>query len=685
MLSQQDTFTKSPYLMRLVLTLILSCFVSFVFAQHKLMTSPEPAWVQNYEYNQTSDTVGNANGYAYLLVSLQRHLETDEYYQRYVIKVVSEQGLSLASSINESFDPSYQKLFFHTLKITRNGKTIDKLDPNKFEVIRREEDMSRAVYDKSLNAIYNLPDVRVGDIVEYSFTQKGFNPAFGKNRFGKFYFQYGMPVVKFAHRLVASADRPVVFKEFQGCTPFTKSALGNLVVYEKVVENSPAVLEDDALPTWFDPYQRIHYSDFQSWNELKAWALNLYQYDPKTKKQLQSVVEGIKAAGQTDEAKIKECIRIVQGDIRYLSFSDGIHGYKPHSPVLVYEQKYGDCKDKSFLLSFLLNEIGVESYPALVSTDNGHTLKDVLPNPWAFNHCIVQFISNDSAYWIDPTMNAQFGVLKNYFIPSYERALVINSKNNELDSIPFGYKNSRVEVLEEYSMDHFGGDVQLKVKTQYFGDEAEEMRSYFERNTKEEVNKNFVNFYSSDYSKISLVGDVTYEDNKQENIVTSNEEYLVKNFWVMDEKTGETGSVYARVLSTYLKKPETKLRTMPLKVAHPLEIYQTIKLYLPEPITSEDYTNQIESDGFIYRGSSRYNDRVVTLRYSYKTKNSFVEAERTDDHIEKVDAALNDISYVITTPKERTALAPGYWQYILFFFVLGIFFILARRQWSKNR
>ncbi|HEY0651651.1 MAG TPA: DUF3857 domain-containing protein, partial [Chryseosolibacter sp.] len=587
--------------MRSPLLLLFSIFTCSVFAQNKLQTAPEPRWVTNYQYNQPSDTLGSANGYAYLLISFQKNLESDEYYYRYVMKVVSEQGLSVVSSVNESFDPSYQKLVFHTLKITRDGKIIDKLDPNKFEVIRREEDLSRAIYDKSLNAIYNLPDVRVGDIVEYSFTLKGFNPAFGKHRFGKFYFQYGLPVAKFAHRVVASNDRPLAFKEFGGCQPFVKTTEGKLNVFEKIVENVPAVLEDDALPSWYDPYAKIQFSDFQSWSELKQWALNLYQHDPKTKKELQHVVDRIQASGGSMEDKVKEAIRIAQGDIRYLSFSDGIHGYKPHSPAQVYEQKYGDCKDKSFLLSFLLNQIGIESYPALVSTDYGRTLKEVLPNPWAFNHCIVQFIAHDSAYWIDPTMNAQVGTLKSYFIPSYEYALVINSKANELDSIPFGYKDSRIEVLEEYAMDAFGIDVRLKVETRYYGDEAEEMRSYFLRNTTQEINKNFVNFYSSDYSKISLVGDVTYQDDKLANVIITHEEYLVKNFWTYDEKNGETASIYARVLSTYLKKPETKLRTMPLKVVHPTEIYQTIKIYLPEEINSEDYNNEIESDGFIFR------------------------------------------------------------------------------------
>ena len=113
------------------------------------------------------------------------------------------------------------------------------------------------------------------------------------------------------------------------------------------------------------------------------------------------------------------------------------------------------------MLATMLTELGYSSYPALVSTDNGYTLGDILPTPWAFNHCIVQFAYNDSTYWIDPTMNAQVGPLKFYLFPSYHNALVINENQSSLSPIPFGYKNSRLDITEEYSMGEVGGFVKL--------------------------------------------------------------------------------------------------------------------------------------------------------------------------------------------------------------------------------
>jgi hypothetical protein len=77
---------------------------------------------------------------------------------------------------------------------------------------------------------------------------------------------------------------------------------------------------------------------------VKAWARQLYKSPELKSGALGKTIETIKTSEKSDEDKIKECIRIAQGDIRYLSFSDGINGYKPHSPEEVYDQRYGDCK-----------------------------------------------------------------------------------------------------------------------------------------------------------------------------------------------------------------------------------------------------------------------------------------------------------------------------------------------------
>ena len=668
--------------MRLITTLALIFTYFLAQAQPKVIQSREPMWVEQYQYNAiVSDSSGASSGYSYLLISVQNHLETKEFYRKYAIKVVSEQGLSFASSINQSFDPSFQKLIFHTLNIIRNGKKIDKMSVDKFDVMRREEEMDRAVYDKTFSAVYNLPDVRVGDIVEYSFTVKGTNPAFNDHTFGNLYLQYGAPVAKFAHRLIFHSGRQLQFKSYGNTGTSKQTETGKIKCHEWIRENVPALLTDDMLPSWYDPYAHVQYTDFQSWQDVKSWALKIFDLNERNDARLKDILQKIKAMPGSEEEKIKECIRIVQADIRYLSFSDGIHSYKPHAPDLVFEQKYGDCKDKSLLLSYLLNKVGIESYPSLVSTDMGKILNDILPNPWAFNHCIVQFNFKDSTYWIDPTLSPQVGSLKDYIFPSYKNALVINGSASGLDSIPHGYKNSKINVLETYAMNEIGGYVTLEVKSQFYGDEADDMRSYVKSTTKDEIHKNYLNFYAKDYSEISLKKDVEFTDDKVENVITSTEEYLLKNFWTLEPEKGKTAYLYARVLSGYLLKPETKLRTMPLAIRYPREIFQTIKIYVPEEWNIEDYRKDIESDGFVYRSSVLYNNKIITLRYSYKTKTSYIETENTADHINKMDEVLNDLSYTIYK-SVNDGDTGNTKQYVVIALVIGVGIYVIRKKFS---
>jgi len=669
--------------MRLVAFTILLFTGLLVRAQTRVIQAMEPGWVEPYRYHTTDDdSSGSSNGYSYLLISLQHHLETKESYRKYAIKVVSEQGLSFASSVDLSFDPSFQKIIVHSLNIIRNGKAINKMDVRKFELIRREEEMDRVVYDKTLNAVYNLPDVRVGDIVEYAYTVKGANTVFNGHSFGNLYLQYGVPVKKFAHRLIFGSGRALQVKAYGDTGAQAEGKTGNLRYYEWIRQDVPALLSDDMVPSWYDPYAHVQYTDFQSWQEVKSWALGVFNLGEPRSQALNDVVDGIKTTHPDDEARIKECIRIAQGDIRYLSFSDGIHGYKPHSPEFVFQNKYGDCKDKSLLLSYLLNRIGIESYPSLVSTEMGKVLNDILPNPWAFNHCVVQFDLNDSTYWIDPTLRPQTGRLKKYSFPSYEHALVINDKPTGLDAIPFGNKMAKIDVLEEYSVDKVGGYVTLEVDTEYHGNEADQMRNYIKTNTKEEIHKNFLNFYAKDYSEISLKSDVEFKDNEVENIIASREEYLLKNFWGLDPEKGKIAYTYARVLSSYVDKPETKLRTMPLFQKHPREISQTIKIFLPEEWNVEDMRNEIESDGFLYRSSFFYNNKTITLRYSYKTKSSFVPTENAVDHINKMDDVLGDISYMIYKSTEEESDTSRTKEFLVVALLIGVVVYVIRRTFK---
>lgn len=136
--------------------------------------APEPDWVINHPYSMESphDTIGTSGGYYYCLVDYQTHVEKEEYFVKVAIRVLTTEGIQNSSDIDASYDPEFQSLVFHKVLVHRNGEVIDKLKDHKIRVLQRETDIERHLYNGSLSAILNLSDIRIGDVIEYSYTKR---------------------------------------------------------------------------------------------------------------------------------------------------------------------------------------------------------------------------------------------------------------------------------------------------------------------------------------------------------------------------------------------------------------------------------------------------------------------------------------------------------------------------------
>jgi transglutaminase-like putative cysteine protease len=77
----------------------------------------------------------------------------------------------------------------------------------------------------------------------------------------------------------------------------------------------------------------------------------------------------------------------VSSEIRYVAIAMGVGGYVPHNADEIIAARYGDCKDKTTLLTALLHAKGIRAVPVLVRTGERYRMPDV-PLLQAFNHAI---------------------------------------------------------------------------------------------------------------------------------------------------------------------------------------------------------------------------------------------------------------------------------------------------------
>src|SRR6185436_505411 len=87
--------------------------------------------------------------------------------------------------------------------------------------------------------------------------------------------------------------------------------------------------------------------------------------------------------------KAEALVAFARRQVRYVAVEVGIGGYRPGSPQEVLERRWGDCKDKAFLLVDLLREAGIEAWPALLRAGAGNRMDSEFPSPNQFNHAIV--------------------------------------------------------------------------------------------------------------------------------------------------------------------------------------------------------------------------------------------------------------------------------------------------------
>jgi hypothetical protein len=222
----------------------------------------------------------------------------------------------------------------------------------------------------------------------------------------------------------------------------------------------------------------------------------------------------------------------------------------------------------------MLQALGIDAAPALVHTELGPTLDTRQPSPYAFDHVIVQARLQAKTYWLDGTRTLQRGGLAQFYNPPFARALVLRPETTAVEDIPAPpLKSPTIFTTERYVVTNAAAPVALTVRTVYVGEAADDMRNDLSRASTEELGRRYLNFYAQDNPRIEAAGTLTVEDDESTNTVTVVERYTIPDFW-----KDSVHLVGASSMLDYVQKPAVNRRSMPLRVAYPLNIRHRIEV-----------------------------------------------------------------------------------------------------------
>jgi transglutaminase-like putative cysteine protease len=615
-----------------------------VLAGEDVSSGPAPGWVERAVVDDAKAPADVRNGIYALLTDHQvrvRGTQASEYFRR-VRKVLTSAGVQDASELSIDFDPSFETLVLHDVAIVRGGKRLPQLDLADLRVIEKEPESDDRIYDGQRTAVLFLKDVRPGDVIDYDYSLAGANPLLGGKYADELVLGDSLPTRRIRHRLLIAAGQPL---HYRGRAPQIEHRGGD-DVYLWQRDDVPPTTDEDSAPSWYDPEEIVQVTQFDSWAAVAAWADNLFQPDAASRAAVRALAARITREHAGAQAQRTAAIRFVQDEIRYLGIEMGRNSHEPHQPAATLRDRYGDCKDKAFLLALLLRELGLDARPAMVNTRLRHRLDDYLPSPFVFDHVIVQVRDAGHTYWIDGTLAEQGGSLETLETPSDETALVVAPDTRTLTSI--ATRNDGAVLIDE-TFDEKGGT--LAVAATYRGSAADDLRSRLATTSLHDLGRTHLNRFAADHPRIEAISGPAVRDDRDANVLVVTEHYRVRDFL-----TNGAFHYTPRWIADAIKRPETMVRSTPLAFDYPLDITERTTILFAAGGRREGTNKTHDAPAFRYERTTEVDGTRVIITDRLRSLRDAVPVAGVPQHL----AALNDVADqlpLVVRPRESLAEA----------------------------
>lgn len=305
---------------------------------------------------------------------------------RVATKILNAHGREHAN-VHIWFDNETKISNVHAWSIPPSGKEYELKEKDAYEY---------AAFDGDLYSDHRLKKIELpsdpGSIVGYEYEQKGRPRVFTDIWY---YQKHEIPVItsRFALNLPPTWE----VETFWVNRPMLE-AVKNGSTYTWEQQNIAAIKDEDSMPDWravaprmvlaFYPPSGKSTRTHTSWEDLGTWYYGLANPQRQPNAPIQTTAAQL-TAGKTEFLdKLRPIARFAQRDVRYVAIEIGVGGYQPHSAASIFQNRYGDCKDKATVMAAMLESVGIRSYYVVAQTERGVVSPDA-PSMHSFNHVIL--------------------------------------------------------------------------------------------------------------------------------------------------------------------------------------------------------------------------------------------------------------------------------------------------------
>ncbi len=616
-------------------------------------SGPLPGWHKPYPLSLDEESrkpiAETSAGLEYLVVDEQTDVATSASTHHVAYRVTGDSCLSEGSQISIDFDPEYETIEFHFLRLWREGQLHDRLDLQAIKTIQQERDLERLIYNGRLTALVLMPDVRVGDAVEYAYTRHGANPVLAGKFVDRVRTGWGRAMRHQRYRLIGPRAHTIHSRAVGAQVLKESTSTGAEPGRTWEAHDLPPHAIDEGVPGWFVRVPYLELSEFSSWAHVVRWAIPLYAVrEPAS--EVGATAARLTRRARSEEDKVLALIDFVQRDIRYLGIELGPGSHQPRLPEHVLDRRFGDCKDKARLLCALLREIRVAAAPVLVHSYRHGKISSDLPSPSSFNHVIVRMRLAGRDHWIDPTASSQRGRLASRGQTVESLGLVIAPETEGLTRIPPEQASlPRVLVEETFDQSKYEGPTRFVVVYRFLGDAANRLRSYLKVSTAEEVSRNYLSYFKDRHPELVEKATPRWSDDEGENVVRLELCYELPRLWqpLPGRRNAFEADFTPLDLAVRLRQPQSLARQSPLSLTFPDSLKVTTTINLPEAWALEPTEHRMDTSFLRFQARTFSRGSTVRLTYDWDSLVDHVPAGELSEYVADLESVRSMTSSVL--------------------------------------
>jgi Protein of unknown function (DUF2569) len=262
----------------------------------------------------------------------------------------------------------------------------------------------------------------------------------------------------------------------------------------------------------------------------------------------------------------------------------------------------------------------------------------------------------DATHWLKPSATEQRGPLSQIYVPPFGYALVLRPGITELTPFqppPASFPVKK--IVENYRVPPPDKIADLEVISEYYGLAADRTRAFFRENTREEIQKRYLEYYTRIFPDAKTQKPPWYEELPGENACRVTESYVIPRLWQLnDEKNRYT--LYLQPLEVYSAIGSTisPQRQDPFRLEYPNTVIEEINVQMFEDWPSRDDGANISNEFFRVHDVPSVDGSSLQFRFSYESLKDHVEIADIEKFNEEISKAKDTLGYSLRyqTPEQ---------------------------------